>query len=92
MNNAKLGFESDLRIIVSKSLTTYIIGCNQHLAWKYRELKQAGKIHSCWSAKGVVKIRRTMNKRPIAINHDTDIACLYPDFNFQRENKIRVSK
>ena len=65
--NEKLEFQSDARIFVSENLTPY----NQHLAWKCRELKQAGKIHSCWSAKGVVKIRRTMNEHPIAINHDT---------------------
>ena len=78
-DDEKLGFQSDARIFVSKNLTPY----NQHLAWKCRELKQAGKIHSCWSAKGVVKIRRTTNERPIAINHDTDIASLYPDFVFK---------
>ena len=79
LENAKLGFQSDERIFVSGNLTPY----NQHLAWKCRELKQAGKIHSCWSAKGVAKIRRTTNERPIAINHDTDIASLYPDFVFK---------
>ena len=79
LDNTKLGFQSDARIFVSENLTPY----NQHLAWKCRELKQAGKIHSCWSAKGVVKIRRTMNEHPIAINRDTDIASLYPDFVFR---------
>ena len=98
LDNDKLVFQSDARIYVSKNLTPY----NHHLAWKCRELKRAGKIHSCWSAKGVVKIRKTMNKHPIAITHDTDIASLYPDFvfwertrsrwvDFQRENKFRVS-
>ena len=42
LENAKLGFQSDERIFVSGNLTPY----NQHLAWKCRELKQAGKIHS----------------------------------------------
>ena len=77
--NEKLGFQSDARIFVSENLTPY----NQHLAWKCRESKQAGKIRSCWSAKGVVKIRRTMDERPSAINHDTGIASLYPDFVFK---------
>ena len=79
LDNAKLGFQSDSRIFVSKNLTPY----NQHLAWKCRELKRAGKIHSCWSAKGVVKIRKTMNEHLIAINHETDIASLSPDFVFK---------
>ena len=79
LDNAKLGFQSDARIFVSENLITY----NQHLAWKCRELKRTGKIHSCWSAKGVVKIRRTMNEHQIVINHDTDIASLYPDFVFK---------
>ena len=96
-DDEKLGFQSDARIFVSKNLTPY----NQHLAWTCKELKQAGKIHSCWSANGVVKITR-MNEHPIAINHDTDIASLYADFvfkvgtrsgsvAFQRDNKFRVS-
>ena len=79
LGNEKLGFQSDGRIFVSENL----FSCNQHFAWKCKELKQAGKIHSCWSAKGLVKIRRTMNRRPIAINHDTDIASLHPDFVFK---------
>ena len=79
LDNEKLGFQSDARIFVTKNLTPY----NQPLAWKCRELKRAAKIHSCWSAKGVVKIRRTMNEHPTAINHETDIASLYPDFAFK---------
>ena len=79
LDNAKLGFQEDARIFVSGNLTPY----NQNLAWKCREWKRAGKIHSCWSAKEVVKIRRTMNEHPIAVNHDTDIASLYPDFVFK---------
>ena len=97
LENEKLGFQSDASIFVCEKLTPY----NQHLAWKCRELKRAGKIHSYWSAKGVVKIRRTMNERSISITHDTNIASLYPDFvfkvkirsgwvAFQRVNKIKV--
>ena len=76
LDNEKLGFQSDARIFVSENLTPY----NQHLAWKCRESKREGKIHCCWSAKSVVKIRRTMNEGPFAINHDNEIASLYPDF------------
>ena len=79
LDNAKLGFQEDARIFASGNLTPY----NQNLAWKCREWNRAGKIHSCWSAKGVVKIRRTMNEHPIAINRDTDIASSYPDFVFR---------
>ena len=82
MENEKLGFQSDARISVSENLTSY----NQYLAWKCRELKRAGKI-SCWSAKCAVKIRRTMNERPIAITLDTDIASLYPDFIFKKKTR-----
>ena len=78
LDHEKLGFQSDSRIFVSENLIPY----NQHLAWKCRELKEAGKIHSCWSAKEVVKIRTTMSEHLIAINHDTDTA-LYPDFVFK---------
>ena len=73
LDNAKLGFQSDVKICLSKNLTPY----NQHLAWMYRELKQARRIHSCWSSKGVVKIQRTMNERAISISHESDIKALY---------------
>ena len=39
---------------------------NQHLAWMCRELKRTGKIHSCWSTKGLVKLQTTMNERQIS--------------------------
>ena len=48
LDKAKLGFQSDVKIVFSESLMPY----NQHLAWMCRELKQA-RIHSCWSSKGV---------------------------------------
>ena len=97
-DNGKLGFQPDVRIFVSEYLSPY----KQHLAWKCRELERAGKIQNCWSAKDVVKIRKTINNRPIAITHHTDIASLYSNFvfkektrsgrvAFQKENKIRVS-
>ena len=70
LDNEKLGFQSDARIFVSENLTSY----NQHLAWKYRELKRTGKIRSCWSAKDVVKIKGTLNERPIVIIRNTDMA------------------
>ena len=70
LDNEKLGFQSDVRIFVSENLTPY----NQHLAWKYRELKRAGKIRSYWSAKDVVKIKGRLNERPIVIISNTDMA------------------
>ena len=48
LDNEKLGFQSDARIFASENLTPY----NQHLAWKCRELKRAGKI----TAAGVLKV------------------------------------
>ena len=52
---------------------------NQRLAWKCRKLKRAGKIHSSWSSKGIVQLRRTMNERPISVMYDIDIVGLYPN-------------
>ena len=98
LNNAKLGFQSHARIFVSENLTRY----SQHLAWKYRELKQAGKIHNYWSAKGVVKFRRTM--KSVQLQWLLTLTLLLYTLilfskwgtrsgwvGFQRENKIRVS-
>ena len=75
----KLVFQAGVILYLSENLTHY----NQHLAWKCRELKQASKIHSSWSSKGIVKLRCTMNECPISIMHDSDITDLYPDFVFR---------
>ena len=80
----KLGFQAGAILYFSENLTHY----NQRLAWKCRELKRASKIHSSWSSKGIVKLRCTMNERPISIMHDSDITDLYPDFVFrERQNQ-----
>ena len=85
IDKSKLGFESNVKFYVSENLTPY----NQHLAWKCRELKRAGVIHSSRSSKGIVKLRCTANERPIPTDHDGRIAALYPDFVF---NKRQNSK
>ena len=84
LNNVKLEFRSDVKIFLSENLTPY----NQHLSWMCRELKQARRIHSCWSSKGVVKIRRTMNAA-ISISHEFDSKALYPDFVFKEKNSSK---
>ena len=35
--------------------------------------------------KGIAKIRRAMNERPISIEHDRDLTSLYPDFIFKEK-------
>ena len=57
IDSSKLGFESNNKLYVREHLTPY----NQHLAWKCRELKGAGVIHSSWSSKGIIKLSRTAN-------------------------------
>ena len=47
----ELGFQVEAILYFSENLTPY----NQWLAWKCRELKRAGKIHSSWSSKGIVQ-------------------------------------
>ena len=73
---AKLVFQGSAILNFSENLTHY----NQGLAWICNELKRASKIHSSWSFKGIVKLRRTMNERSISIMHDSDTTDLYPDF------------
>ena len=48
VDSTKLGFQAGAVLYFSENLTPY----NQRLAWKCRELKRAGKIHSSWSSKG----------------------------------------
>ena len=81
LDNANLEFQYNVRIFISKDLTPY----NQHIAWKCRERKRAGKINNCCSTNGVVKLGRTINERPIAITHNTDIVSLCIDFFSKRK-------
>ena len=48
-----------------------------------RELKRAKKIHNFWSNKEIIKFRRTMNERPISVDHESEIKALYPGFIFK---------
>ena len=61
IDKVKLGFPENFFFI--ENLTPY----NLKLAWKCKELKRAGKIHTTWSTKGVIKLRRAMNVRAISI-------------------------
>ena len=37
-------------------------------------------IHSTWSVRGVIRIRRTTNEKALPIKNDNDLKYLYPDF------------
>ena len=78
-DNAKLCFQDKVKLFVSKNLSPF----NQRLAWKFRELRQASKIHSAFSSKGIVKFCHTMNEQRISIEHGRDLTSLYPDFTFK---------
>ena len=82
---SKLSFESNVKLYVSENLTPY----NQHLAWKCRELKRSGVIHSSWSSKGIIKLRCTANEHPISTDHEYRIAALYPNFVFNQRQDFK---
>ena len=82
INKVKLGFP-EANLCCNENLTPY----NQKLAWKCRELKCVGKIHSTWSTKGVIKLRCTMNERAISIEGEIELSDLYPDFVFCERHK-----
>ena len=82
IDKAKLGFPKS-NLSFNENLTPY----NQRLAWRCRELKRAGKIHSTWSTKGIIKLRRTMNERAISIEDEIELSDLYPDFVFRERQK-----
>ena len=79
LDSRRLGFNPVKTLYFSENLTP----TNQLLAWKCRELKRASMIHSTWSARGVIKIRRTANERAVSIKNDNDLKSLYPDFVFR---------
>ena len=86
IDKVELGFP-ETNLFFDKNFTPY----NQKLAWKSRELKLAGKKHSTWSIKGVIKLRRTMNEHAISIEDEIELSDLYPDFVF-RERQKQVGK
>ena len=87
INNAELHFDTSSVLYFSENLTLY----NQYLAWKCRELKRTNLIHSTWSSKELIKIRRSMNEKPIPIDHENDIFNLYQNFVF-KENHRPIGK
>ena len=75
----RLDFNPVKTLYCSENLTP----TNQLMAWKCKELKRVSKIHSTWSASGVIKIRRTANERALSIKNDNDLKSLYPGFVFR---------
>ena len=78
LDSKRLGFNA-VKTYFSENLTPL----NQLLAWKCRELKRASMIHSTWSARCVIRIRRTANEKALSIKNDNDLKSLYPDFVFR---------
>ena len=83
IDKVKLGLP-EASLFFSENLTPY----NQKLAWKCRKLKHAGKMHSSWSSKGV--LRRTMNEHAISIEDKIESSNLDPDFVFSKREKQAV--
>ena len=79
LNKTEVGFIPDVPLYIGDNWTTF----NQCLAWQCRELKRARLIHSCWSSKGIVKIRSTMNEHGLSIDCEKKLTVLYPDFVFK---------
>ena len=79
MTSAELHFDTSPVLYFSENLTPY----NQHFAWKCRELTRANLIHITWSSKGLIKIRSSMNEKPIPIEHENDIFNLHLNFLFK---------
>ena len=71
---SRLDFKRENKL--GENLTPY----NQRIAWMCRELKRAKKIHNSWSDKGIIKFRRTINERPITVDHESETKAPYPDF------------
>ena len=79
LDSKRLGFNPVKTLYFGENLTPL----NQLLARKCRELKRASMIHSTWSARGVIRIRRTANEKALSIKNDDDLKSLYPDFIFR---------
>ena len=85
LNKSKFGFKPYVALYISENLTPF----NQYLAGQCRDLKRARLIHSSWSSKGVVKIRRTMNERTLSIDSKKDLTVIYHDFVFKGRDRSK---
>ena len=74
LDTKRLGFNPVKTLYFSENLTSL----NQLLVWKCRELNRASMIHSTWSARGVIVIRKTANERALPIKNDNNLKSLYP--------------
>ena len=79
INKTDLGFKPDVALYISENLTPF----NQCLAWQCRKLKRTRLIHSCWSLRGVVKIRHAMNEPALSIDSERDLTVFYADYVFK---------
>ena len=85
LNKTKFGFKPYVALYISENLTPF----NQYLAGQCRDLKRARLIHSSWSLKGVVKIRRTMNECTLSIDSKKDLTVIYHDFVFKGRGRSK---
>ena len=82
-DNSKLGFNVENKLLVCENLTPY----NQRLPWMRRELKRGKKIYNCWTSKGIIKLKRTIDERPISGDHESEIKSHYLDFIFKEKDR-----
>ena len=82
IDKVKLGFP-EANLFFNEKLTPY----DQKLAWKCRELKHAGKMHSTGSSKEIIELRHTMNEHAISIEEEIELSNLYPNFVFRERQK-----
>ena len=78
IDKVKLGFP-EVNLFFNENLTPY----NQKLAWKCRELKRVGKIHSTCNT----KLGHTMNRCAISLEDEIKLPDLYSDFVFRERQK-----
>ena len=82
LNKSELGFKPDVALYSSENLTPF----NQRLAWQCTERESARLIRSSCSLRGVVKIRHTMDERPLSVDSEKHLTVLYPDFVFKERD------
>ena len=76
---SSLDFPEETKIFANESLCPYYRGI-----WaKCRKLLNDGLIKHLWTYNGTVTIRKRENDDRIAISHDDDLVCLFPNYEFK---------
>ena len=61
---------------------------NENIAFNGRKFKRSGLFHACFTIDGIVRIKKSENKKPLKVFHLKNLCELFPDFNFDVDEDL----